>query len=506
MEEAEEEAAPSICEAKLPRWSSNSFVMELKPGNECATLFIDCPDDASGGDDSEAPTTLIRVKEGNIRLQTIPAGGGDADELCADLAALSLKPNSIQSPAWAEDGRVFMCKVKAQLSEKTIEPKTYSRLAKEVVSLAAINAFAEGASTNPVDLKCDECGNVLMSGKKGAIQIGSLPTDDWLTLSPEAGYNCESCAAGTHSCSKGEKTTASSEWLPGEQKVVVSFAYTHITTEAANPGSLTVKDRTVRCGACQKELGAINYVYPRILQLHHATTSLSVNGRSFLSSAYSSLPSFFGSCILNRCETMGSQKVVIRSLDRTPHLLLWLLDSYMVLIGGVMVDTKKPEPEPTPVAKQEAKSQPKQANGQSRKKRRKSTSCSSISDTEQGGKRQNGKTEKKDRERHRTNSTLSTGSDVSVSTALSSENDHVFDTNRPFPVLKMLYKVFEPSTAKDDPRVNGQDASVCILDVPYTFAMRVLEAILRSTGTLPPCNRALGQFYVGYLPLEERIL
>ncbi|VDM28650.1 unnamed protein product [Toxocara canis] len=65
-----------------------------------------------------------------------------------------------------------------------------------------------------------------------------------------------------------------------------------------------------------------------------------------------------------------------------------------------------------------------------------------------------------------------------------------------FPALKMLYKVFDAESARSDPRANGEDASVGLVDMPLGCCVRLIELLLSSSHALPPACRAVGQFYV----------
>ncbi|KIH50059.1 hypothetical protein ANCDUO_19865 [Ancylostoma duodenale] len=85
---------------------------------------------------------------------------------------------------------------------------------------------------------------------------------------------------------------------------------------------------------------------------------------------------------------------------------------------------------------------------------------------------------------------------------------HIPGDIRPFPAVKMLYKVFDAQSAAtilSDPRANGEDASVGLIDVPFGCCMMLIEHLLLSSHSLPlPC-RSVGQFYVGFLKIAESV-
>lgn len=50
----------------------------------------------------------------------------------------------------------------------------------------------------------------------------------------------------------------------------------------------------------------------------------------------SQLSIYMAQLILNGCETQSSMKLVIRTLDKVPYMLVWLLDSYVVIANGTL--------------------------------------------------------------------------------------------------------------------------------------------------------------------------
>ena len=120
-------------------------------------------------------------------------------------------------------------------------------------------------------------------------------------------------------------------------------------------------------------------------------------------------------------------KLLIRTYDRKPYLLVWILEPYIVMTNGILQEYKK----------------------------------SSIESTQ--------------------------------------------NENISFPALKVLYKIFDVISATSDPRANGGDSSVGIVEVPLSCCLNLTEILLASSHTLPPPLRAVGQLYVGYLSLKDRI-
>lgn len=59
-------------------------------------------------------------------------------------------------------------------------------------------------------------------------------------------------------------------------------------------------------------------------------------------------------------------------------------------------------------------------------------------------------------------------------------------------------QIFDTESAKTDPRANGEDASVGLVDVPLICCVKLTEILLASSLALPPAGRSVGQFYVSF--------
>ncbi|VDM85673.1 unnamed protein product, partial [Strongylus vulgaris] len=121
---------------------------------------------------------------------------------------------------------------------------------------------------------------------------------------------------------------------------------------------------------------------------------ISLEFLNFITFRFPDTSVFFAQLVLSSCEAQSSLKLVVRSLDKTPHILIWLLDSYVVAATGELQED---------------------------------------------------------------------------------EGEQNRSEIRPFPAVKMLYKVFDAHTAATDPRANGEDASVGLIDVPFGCCMQLIE-------------------------------
>ncbi|VDL80957.1 unnamed protein product [Nippostrongylus brasiliensis] len=321
----------------------------------------------------------------------------------ANISNLTLYPQSLCAPTWADNQRLFMCKLHVEADGMPFVPKTFHRLARDICDTEPLEEFCKDASGANMSLTCSQCGHPIVEATSGTVSLSCLPSDDWLETSPSADYYCrDSCGAGCdperHSKHRDgtESGQMHSDWFPNGRRFLLSHSYVAINRESISDPSICHDDRLLLCNGCSAELGIVvksEFLCNRndILLFHHSVCTLAANSNAFLKSRFSSISVFFAQLVLSSCEAQSSLKLVVRSLNKTPHLLIWLLDSYVVAATG------------------------------------------------------------------------------------------------------------------DDPRANGEDASVGLIDVPLGCCMQLIEQLLLSSHSLPlPC-RSVGQFYVGFLKVAESV-
>ncbi|VDM60934.1 unnamed protein product [Angiostrongylus costaricensis] len=312
-------------------WHARSFFLELKPRAELASLFVDCPPDdfskcsqeaGDGNNKENGALDMIRVSEHSVELG-IPLVAAESLRLeqkltryRASISDLTFYPQSLCASTWADNHRIFMCKLHVEAGGKPLD---------------------KGVSNDGVFL----------------------------------------------------------------------------------------------CKGCHTELGTVVKNCREIVLLHHSVCTLTVNAKSFLKTRFSDMSIFFAQLVLSSCEAQSSLKLVVRSLNKTPHLLIWLLDSYIVAAMGELRDEENEGPQ------------------------RNLVFVMSVHEI------------------------------------------------RPFPAVKMLYKVFDAQSAASDPRANGEDSSVGLVNVPFGCCIQLIEHLLLSSHSLPVPCRSVGQFYVGFLKMAE---
>ncbi|VDO29223.1 unnamed protein product [Haemonchus placei] len=391
-------------------WHEHSFFLEVKPRAELASLFVDCPSEyakAEGqlGDDSDKENeglNMVRVSEHAVELGTPPylAAGLQLERKLprfrANISSLTFYPQSLCAPTWADNERLFMCKLHVEADGAPFVPKTFHRLARDICDIEPLEEYCKNTNGATIALSCSQCGHPVVDVKPGH----SKHRD------------------GT------ESGKMHSDWFPNDKKFLLSHSYVAVNKESVIDPEICHDDRLLLCNGCNAELGTVVKNCHNIFLFHHAACTFSVNSKAFLTTRFNSISIFFAQFVLSSCEAQSSLKLVVRSLNKTPHLLIWLLDSYIVAASGELHDEETMESEA---------------------------------------------------EIH------------------------------PFPAVKMLYKVFDAQSAANDPRANGEDASVGLVDVPLGCCLKLIECLLLSSFSLPlPC-RSVGQFYVGFLKLAESV-
>ncbi|KJH48316.1 hypothetical protein DICVIV_05557 [Dictyocaulus viviparus] len=430
-------------------WHTHSFFLEVKPRAELASLFIDCPIEnftkciQEAGESTKKEFVskikeldMIRVSEHTIELGIPPIVVENLrleqrpPRYCASIPRLTLYPQSLCAPTWADNHRLFMCKLHVEADGAPLVPKTFHRLAREICDIKPLEEYCK-KDYSKISISCTQCGSFLIDDNSRRITLSCIPCDDWFETSPSADYYCRdscgiSCDPERHSKHHDEAQSGHihADWLPNSRRFLLSHSYIGVNQESLSDEVISHEEQIVLCKSCNAELGAVVKNRQDIFLLHHSTCTLSTNAKPFLKARFPDTAVFYAQLVLSSCETQSSLKLVVRSLNKTPYLLIWLLDSYIVAASGELHNED------------------------------------------------------------------------------SGESQCEF---RPFPAVKMLYKVFDAQSAANDPRANGEDSSVGLINVPFGCCMKLIEHLLLSSHSLPlPC-RCVGQFYVGFLKMAESI-
>ncbi|KAK6745609.1 hypothetical protein RB195_011996 [Necator americanus] len=374
-------------------WHTHSLFLEVKPRAELAALFVDCPQDEhdsgdTGDEDGDGnkkneSLNLVRVSEHGVELGVpldIAESMGMKQKLPryhAKISNLTLYPQSLCAPSWADNNRLFTCKLHVEGEGLPLVPKTFHRLASDISNTEELQEYCKNAAGASVSLECAQCGRPIVETKPGDVTLSCMPSDDWLETSPSADYYCrDSCGAGCdperHSKKRDgtESGNMHPDWFPTINRFLLSHSYVVVNKESLFDPEMCHDSKFLMCRGCDAELGTVVKNCDQIMLFHHAVCTLSVNSKSFIKTRFP--------------------------------------------------DTSS------------------------------ETSCAIV--------RQN---------------TTCTGE-------LHSAEEKTESEIRPFPAVKMLYKVFDAQSAATDPRANGEDASVGLIDVPLGCCLQLIEHLLLS--------------------------
>ncbi|CAB3401237.1 unnamed protein product [Caenorhabditis bovis] len=341
----------------------------------------------------------------------------------------TMNVSTLCSPTWAENNpRLFMCKIQVEPDRLPLVSKTLHRIATDICKKESLNTFAEKG--NP-KLRCSKCSLQILS-EEYIKTIGVLPDDNWFSTSQSVEFSCRdacgaACDPDRHNHSSKKEQGPSPEWLPHEKRIMISYVNTTAHASSVLIDNIKTCENIIYCGGCKSEIGIVLKNHSKLYCFNHVATTLTAGSKNtlFLQKSLFSTSIYMSQLITTCCESQGSLKLVIRSLDKIPHLLIWLLDSYIVVANGDL----------------------------------------------QG---------------------------------LKNEDDDGLILN-PFPAIKLLYKVFTHTSVTSDPRANGEDTSVGIVDIPLSCCQLLVQMLLQSSLRLPPACRAVGQFFVGYLQIDDHI-
>uniref|UniRef100_A0A915LTM5 E3 ubiquitin-protein ligase E3D n=1 Tax=Meloidogyne javanica TaxID=6303 RepID=A0A915LTM5_MELJA len=382
-------------------WNTFSFFIEMKPKSEFASLFISCPKYSEEVD--VEPYGLIKLEEQMLELtnnlqkdskdEQIPPS---TKRMGTKFGDILLNPPTLCLISWADNQHdLLMCKVKADVDCVNLCQKSVKMLEEELSQNCNLRDYLDRIERSKTfNVVCRQCESILHTHSRNDYEFGILPCDDWLDLSPQMDYFC--AFSGNECCTKHFENNKSNT-KEGLLRFTGNFGSEltrHLPTENQTD----------------------------ILRLHLSTLHVYGDNKlktSYIPTRFYSSECFLAWMILNKCEIYSSMKLLFRSLDKMPQILIWLIEPYVVLTRGVL----KELPEDT------------------------NTSSNS------------------------------------------------FPTSISFPALKVIYKLFDSDSCHQDPRANGSDSSVGILDVPLGCCIQLAELLLNSSLSLPIPLRALGQFY-----------
>ncbi|KAK0415224.1 hypothetical protein QR680_011838 [Steinernema hermaphroditum] len=482
----------------IETWGDRSFLVEMKPRCQTASVFVDCPPPNKGATEvTKTPVELLRLMPKAMEFISVGPEELDSDAELPDahFRGIALQPRTVSAVAFADKQRLLICKVGAQVIGLRTLPKNFYQLEQDIANEFSADDLVEQAKDKSFRLQCFNCQHLIFSSEPGQFVLASIKTDDYLHTTPEMEYFCGHCCGGsnkcggTHDLTEEDRKMVQSQWFPTKKRVVVSPTFFMVLKEAmqARGDKIDVDNGIITCHKCTQQIGRLDKRFKNICLFHTMATRLSVGSAKspdaflYFDRRFRFDDRFFAWMLLSQCEGQSSLKLVVRTYDKRPYLLLWLLESYVIMTKGVLEGSaKEKEGDPTSASEPECDKENVASGSKSkRRRRRKSKPQNSQSGAE------------------------TEAEPVQVSPSGSEGEESEKKMSSPFPALKMLFKIFDESTALSDPRANGEDASVGLVDVPLSCVLRLVELLLERANSLPPTLRSVGQFYVGYLKLDD---
>ncbi|KAH7716960.1 Protein Y71H2AM.3 [Aphelenchoides avenae] len=257
-------------------WGMRSFLIEMKPNSEMVSIVVDCPPSATHNEAGEPFDEAVKL--GTDRIEVLAGGSSDADENSpcqpkyrADFSGLQLNPKIHCTASWADENRVFMCKVRGEIDGELLEPKSLATLADELLNSKPLEEYVktlQEEKQSDFHVHCALCGSCLLERDERPTLV-ALPKDDWLETSQSMDYFCHGTCGHNHGASgttsedaeallgMADNKKAIKQWLPRENKVVLSDS--HVMLKEND----TLKNRTIRegqllrCAVCLTEVGNI---------------------------------------------------------------------------------------------------------------------------------------------------------------------------------------------------------------------------------------------------------
>lgn len=250
--------------------------------------------------------------------------------------------------------------------DSRIDPKSFVQMSREIagdLKLDDVCKLLKNSAPGVPVVRCSYCREQLLAPDFKISHFFALPCDDWQPelsgLDYFCGYSggccktnachnataCASTGGSSHSESLTRKPNIAKNEIVTGNRCMISESYL-LLNECATTGRISTRsDGSLQCDHCLSELGwslpASCSDNPVIQKLFHTTTDLllvnGINESTFLNRRFGSLEHCFAWWLLTQSQSQSSLKFVVRSLDKTPRILIWLLDSYSVIDRGTLV-------------------------------------------------------------------------------------------------------------------------------------------------------------------------
>jgi len=178
-------------------------------------------------------------------------------------------------------------------------------------------------------------------------ELGNCELNDFVT---------QSCANhhGCHEKSDGLLKTVDNKRLnqPTTDSTFLSDIYLNLRkTDDMTGFAIDNERRIVKCKGCINELGYVSKSNPNVLQLH--LTALKIDdlnlNRNFMTERFESLERYFAFLLLRHSGIDSSLKLLFRTCEKEPYILIWLIEPIVVFGSGKLKEVVENEVKQPPV-------------------------------------------------------------------------------------------------------------------------------------------------------------
>ncbi|KAI6202725.1 hypothetical protein M3Y94_00474100 [Aphelenchoides besseyi] len=359
-------------------WSPSSVVLEMKV-NEKAVVSIFCPPATS--ESETQPVEVVKFTENSIEFIRDLTPGSEKPSIeryGVQFTNVQFNPESVSDELFSETRRLFTCRVQLCYRDHVCGLRRFSDIQSYMSKKVPLDAYCERLTHNGIRALCRTCMTVLLettdnntmkfipiSNADGSDELEATATDDFTFHSCANQHKHDDCMQDglLKTTAKGVAvaTTPNSNNVPTVGKTFLSDSFLAIrkTDELSNV-SADKESRTVRCKGCTSELGRtakslyrmwrpVDDLNPNVFQMHMSGLILEDQNlsRDFITERFGSLERYFAFLLLRHSGIDSSLKLIFRTYERDPYLLVWLIEPIFVFAGGQLAEIEtemKPQP------------------------------------------------------------------------------------------------------------------------------------------------------------------
>ncbi|KAI6177993.1 hypothetical protein M3Y98_00452800 [Aphelenchoides besseyi] len=348
-------------------WSPSSVVLEMKV-NEKAVVSIFCPPATS--ESETQPIEVVKFTENSIEFIRDLTPGSEKPSIeryGVQFTNVQFNPESVSNELFSESRRLFTCRVQLCYRDHVCGLRRFSDIQSYMSKKVPLDAYCERLTHNGIRALCRTCMTVLLettdnntmkfipiSNADGSDELEATATDDFTFHSCANQHKHDDCLKDgllkTTTKEVAAATTQNLHNVPTVGKTFLSDSFLAIrkTDELSNI-SADKESRTVRCKGCTSELGRTAKINPNVFQMHMSGLILEDQNlsRDFITERFGSLERYFAFLLLRHSGIDSSLKLLFRTYERDPYLLVWLIEPIFVFAGGQLAEIEteiKPQP------------------------------------------------------------------------------------------------------------------------------------------------------------------